>query len=193
MRSAGAEPIHRRRGLVGASGAFLVAAMLVALAGCNPFAGDPLPCPKVSILKQTRFLTLYGDGPGRDDENVAFTLELRNVASDCDLDVDDEAGGGVHLTFDLPIYATRGPAAGTDRLSVPYFVTIVGPRRQIVAKEVFIAQIAFDEDDASALTEEEIEQWIPLGPGEFGLGYETLIGFQLTPAQLDDSRRPETE
>ena len=80
--------------------------MLVVLAGCNPFGGDPLPCPKVSILKQTRLLTLYGDGPGRGDDNVAFQLELRSVTSDCDLDVDDEEGGGVQVTFALPILAT---------------------------------------------------------------------------------------
>ena len=87
--------------------------MLVVLAGCNAF-DDPPPCPRVSILKQTSLLTLYGEGPGRDDVDVAFELELRNLASDCDLNVDDEAGGGVAVTFALPIYATRG-AGGRDR------------------------------------------------------------------------------
>ena len=166
--------------------------MLVALAGCNPF-DDPPPCPNVSILKQTRLLTLYGEGTGRDDADVAFELELRDVAARCDLNVDDEAGGGVAVEFALPIYAIRGPAAGTDRLSVPFFVALADPSRRIVAKEVFTAELAFEDDGASALTVEEIEQWIPLGPGEFGLGYETLIGFQLTQAQLDELRRPETE
>ena len=163
------------------------------LAGCSPFDDDPPPCPKVSILKQTRLLTLYGEGPGRDDADVAFELELRGVASDCNLDVDDEAGGGVQVEFALPIFATRGPAAGTDRLSVPYFVALADPSRRIVAKEVFTADIAFDDDGASAQTVEEIEQWIPLGPGEIGVGYETLIGFQLTPVQLEESRRRETQ
>ena len=97
------------------------------------------------------------------------------------------------VTFALPIYATRGPAAETDRLSVPFFVALADPGRQIVAKEVFTAEIAFDADGASAQTVEEIEQWIPLGPGEIGAGYETLIGFQLTPAQLEDTRRSETQ
>ena len=175
-----------------AGGALLVAAVLVALAGCSTF-DDPLPCPRVSILKQTRLLTLYGEGPGRDAENVAFELELRNVETDCDLDVDDEAGGGVQVTFALPIYATRGPAAETDRLSVPFYVALADPRRQIVAKEVFTAEIAFDDESASAQAVEEIEQWIPLGPGEFGLGYETLVGFQLTPEQLEGLRTPKTE
>ena len=192
MRPAGTGPALRGRGLVRSGGALIVAAMLVVLAGCNTF-DDPPPCPRVSILKQTRFLTLYGEGPGRDDVDVAFELALRDVASDCDLDIDDEAGGGVQVTFALPIYATRGPAAETDRLSVPFFVALADPGRQIVAKEIFTAEIAFDADGASARTVEEIEQWIPLGPGEIGAGYETLIGFQLSPAQLEDTRRSETQ
>ena len=123
---------------------------------------------------------------------MAFALALRNVATDCDYDIGDE-GGGVEVTFALPIRATRGPAAGSDRLSVPFFVAITDPRRQIVAKEVFTAEIAFEGDSASAQTVEEIEQWIPLGPGEFGVGYETLVGFQLTPAQLEEFLRPTDE
>ena len=192
MRPAGTRPALRGRGPVRSGGALIVAAMLVVLAGCSTF-DDPPPCPRVSILKQTSLLTLYGEGPGRDDVDVAFQLELRDVASDCDLNVDDEAGGGVQVTFALPIYATRGPAAETDRLTVPYFVALADPGRQIVAKEIFTAEIAFDADGASAQTVEEIEQWIPLGPGEIGAGYETLIGFQLSPAQLEDTRRSEAQ
>ena len=165
---------------------------LIGLTGCNPFAADPPPCPTVSILKQARLLTLYGEGPEREASNVAFALALRNVATDCDYDIGDE-GGGVEVTFALPIRATRGPAAGSDRLSVPFFVAITAPRRQIVAKEVFTAEIAFEGDSASAQTVEEIEQWIPLGPGDFGVGYETLVGFQLTPAQLEEFLRPTDE
>ena len=101
MRPAGTGPALRGRGLVRSGGALIVAAMLVVLAGCNPF-DDPPPCPRVSILKQTSLLTLYGEGPGRDDVDVAFELALRDVASDCDLNVDDEAGGGIAVTFASP-------------------------------------------------------------------------------------------
>ena len=187
-----AESGPRRRSLASAGGAVLAAALLIVLAGCNPF-DDPPPCPRVNVLKQTSQLTLYGDGPGRDDANVAFALEMRGVAADCDHDVDDEEGGGVQVEFALPIYATRGPAAETDRVSVPFYVAIAGPSRQIVAKEIFTAEIVFEDESASAQTVEEIEHWIPLGPGEYGLGYETLIGFQYTAAQLEELRRADTE
>ncbi len=180
-----------RRAPVRAGGVLLATALVVALAGCNPFA-DPPPCPRVSILKEARLLTLYGDGPGRNAEDIAFELELRNVASDCDYDLDD-SGGGVEVTFSLPILATRGPAAGSDRVSAPFFVALADPSRKIIAKEVFTAEIAFEADSASARTVEEMEQWIPLGPGEIGARYETLVGFQLTSAQFEDSRRPGTK
>ena len=185
-------PRHRRRPERRRGGS-LAAALLIVLAGCNPFSDDPPPCPRVSVLKQTSQLTLYGAGPGRDDANVAFALELRDVASDCDHSIDDEEGGGVEVEFALSIDAIRGPAAETDRLSVPFFVAIAGPDRQIVAKEVFTTEIVFEDDGARARTVEEIEQWIPLRPGEFGLGYETLVGFQYTAAQLEELRRAGTE
>ena len=162
--------------------------MLAVLAGCNPF-DEPPPCPRVSILQQASSLTLYRDGPGRDPSDVAFEVELGHADINCGYDFDDDEGGGVAVAFAVPIGITRGPAAETDRLSVSYFVALTDPRRQIVAKEVFIAEIAFDGADQRVQAVEEIEQWIPLGPGESGTAYETLVGFQLTPAQLEHSRR----
>ena len=167
------------------------AAMLVVLAGCNPF-DDPPPCPRVSVLQQARVLTLYGDGPGRDASDVAYEVTLGNVDGSCDYDVDEDEGGGVGVEFALPINAARGPAAGADRVSVPYFVALTDAQRRIVAKEVFTAGIAFDGADTRAGTVEEIKQWIPLAPGESGTGYETLVGFQLTPDQLEDAKRRKT-
>lgn len=164
--------------------------MLVALAGCNPFASeDPPPCPSVSVLQQARALTLYGDGPGRDLSDVAFEIELRGTSGDCDYDVDEEEGGGVMVEFALPIHVTRGPAARTDRVSVPYFVALTDASRQIVTKEVFSVEVVFAGAGNRVQAVEEIVQWIPLGPGEPGIAYETLVGIQYTPDQLEDSRR----
>ena len=186
-RSADAAATGRRgRSVLGAG--LLGAAVLVVLGGCG-LTDDPLPCPGVGILDQARLLTLYRDGTGRDPSDVAFEVELRNVSGRCDHDIDEEEGGGVEVTFDLSIRATRGPAAGTDRLSIPFFVALTDANRQIVAKEVFGAEIAFAATDMRARTVEMIEQWIPLGPGESGAAYETLVGIQLTPAQLEDARR----
>ena len=160
----------------------------MAAAGCG-LTEDPPPCPRASVLQQARALTLFGDGPGRDLSDVAFEIELRGAGGDCDYDVDEEEGGGVAVEFALSIHAARGPAARTDRVSVPYFVALTDASRQIVAKEVFTVEIVFDGAGSRAWVVEEIEQWIPLGPGERGVAYETLVGIQFTPDQLEDSRR----
>ena len=181
-------PSSRRPGAARAAFALLGAALLAAAAGCS-LSDDPPPCPQVSVLQQARVLTLYGDGPGRDLSDIAFEIELRRASGDCDYDVDEEEGGGVAVEFALPIHATRGPAARTERVSVPYFVALTDASRQVVAKEVFTAELVFDGAGKRARIVEEIEQWIPLGPGEPGAAYETLVGIQYTPEQLEDSRR----
>ena len=198
VRPAGTGPLHRRRGSAGVGGAVLVAALLVSVAGCNTF-DDPPPCPRVSILKQTSLLTLYGEGPGRDDADVAFELALRDVASDCDLNVDDEAGGGVAVTFALPIYATRGPAAETDRLSVPFFVALADPGRQIVAKEIFTAEIAFDADARARRRWRRSSSGFPSGRERSGRDTRLSSAFSSappssrTPGAARRSRRPATQ
>ena len=185
----GSGPSARRPGRAGAAFALLGAALLVAVAGCSP-SDDPPPCPRVSVLQQARVLTLYGDGPGRDLSDVSFEIELRGASGECDYDVDEEEGGGVMpVEFALPIQVTRGPAARTDRVSVPYFVALTDVRRQVVAKEIFTLEVVFAGTENRARRVEEIVQWIPLGPGEPGIAYETLVGIQYTPEQLEDSRR----
>lgn len=171
--------------------ALLGAATLAAAAGCSSLTEDPPACPRVNVLQQARTLTLYGDGPGRDLSDVTFEIELRGLGGDCDYDVDEEEGGGVAVEFALAVHAARGPVARTDRVSMPYFVALLDARRQMVAKEVFTVEIAFEGSEVSVRAVEEIEQWIPLGPGEPGAAYETLVGIQFTPEQLEDSRRRE--
>ena len=162
--------------------------MLAALGGCGVFDAPP-PCPRVSVLKQAHALTLYGDESGRDPADVAFEVELGNVNAACSHDIDEEEGGGVEVSFGLEIRTARGPAAAADRMTVPYFVAIMDPSRRVIAKRTFETEIAFEEGASQAQTIEEIVQWIPLGPGETGAAHETLVGIQLTPAQLEDARR----
>ena len=136
---------RRRRSPAALAAPLLGAAMLGVLAGCG-ILDDPEPCPRVSVLQQARVLTLYGEGAGREDGDVAFEVELREASGRCDYTIDEDGGGGVEVAFSLPIHATRGPAAAADRVSAPYFVALTDGERRIVAKEVFTAEIAFDDE-----------------------------------------------
>ncbi len=179
---------RRQRSPAAFAAPLLGAAMLGALAGCGILDDSP-PCPRVSVLQQARVLTLYGEGPGREEADVAFEVELREASERCDYAIDEDGSGSVEVAFSLPIRATRGPAATADSVSAPYFVALTDGGRRIVAKEIFTAEIAFDDEATGAETVEYVAQWIPLRPGESALAYETLIGIQYTEAQLEEAKR----
>ncbi len=161
------------------------------LSGCGLMTeSEPQPpCPGLVVLDQARTLTLYREGAGRDLTDVAFEASLLRAVPSCEYDLDDEGGGGVTMTFTFAVEAARGPGAETDRVSLPYFVAIVDPSRQIVAKEVFTVELVFAEGAARSRIGQSIEQHIPLAGGATGAAYETYIGFQLTRSQMEDALR----
>ena len=163
---------------------------LLALVGCGVFEDErPLPCPGVAVPERARVLTLYRDGPGRDLSDVAFEMALSVPAARCDYTVGDDGSGVVESALVVAVQGTRGPAAETDRVRAPFFVAVVGPAGRILAKEVFSADLAFDETAAGVRATQAIEQRIPLSVAARGPAYTVHVGFQLTRAQLEDARR----
>lgn len=163
---------------------------LLALAGCGVFEdGRPLPCPGVSVPERVQTLTLYRDGPGRDLSDVAFEMVLSVPTARCDYAVEEDGSGVVESALVVAVAGRRGPAAETDSVRAPFFVAVVGPEGRIRAKEVFAADLAFDETAAQVRASREIEQRIPLPAAAQGPAYVVHVGFQLTRAQLEDARR----
>ena len=148
----------------------------------------PFPCPGVSVPERARTLTLYRDGPGRDLSDVAFEMALSVSAARCDYAVEEDGSGVVEAALIVTVAGTRGPAAETDHARAPFFVAISDPEGRILAKEVFAADLAFDETAARVRASQEIEQRIPLRTAARGPAYAVHAGFQLTRAQLDDAR-----
>ncbi len=168
--------------------ALLALTLAASLGGCGLFADDPPPCPGVSVPAQARTVTLYREGPGRDLVDVAFEVTLVDVVWRCAYDFNDE-GDAVNVDLAVVFEATRGPAAETASVSVPFFVAITDPSRRIIAKKVFVSELVLDETEPRVRVAEEIEERIPIAAGTAGPGYLTHVGLQLSPAQLEDARR----
>ena len=133
-------------------------------------------------------MTIYRDGPGRDLTDVAFEVSLVDLIGTCDYDMDDD-GGSVTLNYAVLMAATRGPAATTDRVEVPFFVALSDGAQNIWAKEVFRTVLVFDEFAVRISSFEEIRQVIPLRSTAEAEEFESFVGLQLTRGQLDDIRR----
>jgi len=169
-------------------GTVLLSAAVV-LAGCSLIRPDPLPCPRVVIFDQAKALTLYRAGEGRDLTDVTFDIRITNLLGDCGYDFNDDEADIVDIAYLVMIEARRGPAAETDSVTIPYFIAVTDPARNVIAKQVFEVTLTFEDNAQRAQLAEEIEQRIPIAEGTLGTEYETFVGFQYSHEQLDDARR----
>jgi hypothetical protein len=92
----------------------------------------------------------------------------------------------------VAIAATRGPADRTRVADFDYFVAIADAQRTILAKEVFRVRFQFPQTQARVGLIEEIAPRIPLKDRAEGVSYQIVVGFQLTPEELEwnRTRRP---
>lgn len=163
-----------------------VAALALALAGCGMFGDGRTPgaCPDAVILVDAKHITLYREGPGRDLTDVEFEGEIARIAGDCAY-----SGDELRVTLIADLVATRGPAAQDAEANLPFFVAITDEARNIVAKKVFDSAIPVPAGQRRAGVREEIEQVISLPADEPAPYYQIVVGFQLTPEQLEQNRR----
>jgi hypothetical protein len=160
-----------------------VAIVLAALTGCDVLSPSPgPPCPPVSIIDETASLVQFKDGGGRDITDVSYGAEFQDVRWSCDY-------GEMALVVELEllIEAGRGPTFATSAATLRYFVALADRQERIIAKRVFDVAVAF-EGDARVHVVEEIVQRIGLRPGQVGIDFVILVGFQLDRDQLEYNR-----
>lgn len=165
-----------------------VSALSLFLASCGLFGDPPPPCPQVAIMDQAKKVTLYRPGPGRDLTDVTFEIEMRDLAYECNYDFDD-AGDSVRVNFNILFLARRGPAAENGRVEVPYFSAVTNASRHILAKRLFTVVLEFEDNDVRSQVVEELTQRIPFPSGADASAYHGFVGLQLTPDQLEESKR----
>jgi hypothetical protein len=158
--------------------------ILAPLAACNR---TPPACPRASIISDGATVTKFREGTGRDLTDVVSQGEIVDVAVECDYD-----RRGVDVALQVAIAARRGPADRSRTADFDYFVAVADPQRNILAKEVFRVSFRFPQNEQRVGTVEEIAPRIPLKARADGVDYQIVIGFQLTPEEIDWNRRQKT-
>lgn len=166
----------------------LCGAALAALAACSSddnIGKTALVCPTVGVLSDASVLHVYGDGAARDQANTAYVLEfMRSYLMECALEKN-------RLTASLRFEARAktGPAVPSSEYEYPYFVAVLSPDGEVISRDLRKASVKFKSGATEALFAEkydDIEFTVPEGMD--GLGYEILVGFQLTREQIDALR-----
>jgi hypothetical protein len=161
-----------------------MAAALAALSGCGIFSKTPqFDCPVVEVPKDLSTMTRFREGGGRDLTDVVFQAGILDVQIACDY-----GSRGASIQLNVVVGAERGPANRAPTATVPYFIAIGDPQRNVLAKEVFSSTVTFLPNQPRAASTEETEETIPLPKGRSAEKYGIVVGLQLSPEELEYNR-----
>jgi len=170
---------------------FLAGAMaLLVTASCGTTEDiASYPCPFVGAVREVSYMTKF-QGDSQDLSDTLFEAKIDQVlpAVNCVYQNDD---GKQAIVYDIQVkfLAQRGPKEREGVAKFDYFVGIGGPGGQILTRQVFDSEIAFENNATQAITIEEIQPRIPLKQGENGDFYRIYIGFMLNERELAYNRK----
>jgi hypothetical protein len=163
---------------------------LLATASCaNTENIASYPCPFVGAVRELSYTTRF-EGESQDLSDTLYEAKIDQVlpAVNCVYENDD---GKQAIVYDIQVkfLAQRGPKEHEGLAKFNYFVGIGGPGGQILKREVFDSEIAFENNATQAITIEEIQPRIPLKQGENGDYYRIYVGFMLDERELAYNRK----
>ncbi|MGE0151344.1 MAG: hypothetical protein AB7R90_01910 [Reyranellaceae bacterium] len=175
-------PLSRRARLAIVLGALLIAA------GCTSKAQEArnaASCPKAYIVGDAAQLTRFKPGPGRDPTDVLFRADIMQAENKCSF-----SRSGVVIDTKLTLAVQEGPAAATQnrQAALNYFVALIGPNSQILAREEFTSDFRFEGNRTRLAGVEELTQRAGFTADDAG-GYQVAVGLALSHEELDYNRR----
>ncbi|MGH7185187.1 MAG: hypothetical protein ACREIB_02775 [Pseudomonadota bacterium] len=123
-------------------------------------------------------------GEGRTRDDIAFEARIIGVGGQCEFTDDLQR---VTVEMELRIEGARGPALKTDDAPLSYFVAIIAPDGQVLARKEFETAIPLDDD--RAIIGEELEYEIPLPEGRRAASYTLFVGLVVTEEELAANRQ----
>ncbi len=145
------------------------------------------PCPLMGVLYDNSRLVQFAQPNAQRYANIAFTGEMDGVQGLCRyVDADP-----ITMNMDITMQFGRGPAAaGAERKTYRYWVAVTRRGRAPIAKQYFDVDVRFPHgQDVVSHTEHISRIVIPRANADIsGENFEILVGFELTPDQLQFNR-----
>jgi len=165
--------------------AFVITAIaLMACASESDEAREAGGCPSGAALADAATVTKLRPGGGKDLTDVVMTAELAKPEVGCDYDKDESK---VEAKFSFPVTVRRGPAATGEPQTLTYFVAVVDLDNNVVAKQSFARDISL-EQTAVSFSENPDAIVFTIPKDKKPVGYEVLVGFQLSQDELAYNR-----
>lgn len=175
---------------------FLLPAALLAigsaLVACGPSTTERVTaaqlCPKALRVQDAASLTRFQPGRGRDATDTIVQAQLSDIVIACASRRDR-----VDVDIVFEIRASEGPAlarvARDRKVGLEYFVAVIDPQRQVLARRTFNADFQFSGNRTKLASKEELSQRIPLANAGAGGAYQIAVGFVMTQDEVEFNRR----
>lgn len=144
------------------------------------------PCPLMGVLYDNARLVDFAAPDSERYANIEFTGEMQGVRGLCRyVDADP-----ITMNLEIEMAFGRGPAATSDRQTYRYWVAVARRGIAPIEKAYFDVDVRFPRGQAVVTHTESIERIvIPRAtPDLSGENFEILVGFELTPEQLQFNR-----
>jgi len=160
------------------------AAVALSLGAAACSGAGPVPCPHAIIMPELQAVAKFRPGPGRQDSDVSYGARLLAADTSCSA---DKKKGGVTVATKLVVTAIRvSPEAQKGQIT--YFVAVIDRKQAILNKRDFAIDLDFPRNQSRLDITEQLEEFIWLSGDANGADYGIVIGFELTPEELQYNR-----
>ncbi|MGD9980910.1 MAG: hypothetical protein AB7H66_08230 [Hyphomonadaceae bacterium] len=144
------------------------------------------PCPLMGVLYDSARIVDFAQPNNQRYANIEFTGEMQGVQGLCRYVEADP----IAMSIEIDMAFGRGPAATSDRQTYRYWVAVARRGRAPIEKAYFDVDVRFPRGQSVVTRREEIGRIvIPRANEEIsGENFEILVGFELTPEQLQFNR-----
>ncbi|HVV32941.1 MAG TPA: hypothetical protein VHC73_06920 [Vitreimonas sp.] len=144
------------------------------------------PCPLMGVLYDTARVVQFAQPNVQRYANIAYTGEMDGIRGLCRyVDADP-----ITMAIDVDMEFGRGPAATSDTQHYRYWVAVSRRGRNTLAKQYYDVTVRFPHGQPVVTHTEHIDRiTIPRANADIsGENFEILVGFDLTPEQLQFNR-----
>jgi hypothetical protein len=143
------------------------------------------PCPVIGSVYDASRYVKFADGEGRVYTDITYTGEITDVRLYCRYTGEAPLVAEIEVDFAFG----KGPKAGSGSHTYPYFVAVTRRNGKVLAKENFTTSAEFGRRTVTARTELVNQIKIPRADESIsGVNFEIVVGFDLTPEQLEFNR-----
>jgi|GEM_PF-3581815 len=164
------------------SGALL--ATLLMTVSCGGDKVSRVVCPQAGVLYDASRVTIFGPGPKKNLQNLAYDAEIGDVSIKCKYNGDTIKS---EISFSLDLSA--GPAARAGKQPFRYFIALTELNSAILSKKIYVEEVEFNPEKPHVVLTKKVGgleiNYKRLGRGDL---YEILVGWELTPEQLAYNR-----